>query len=282
MALSNLQTRILSAVLLIPLAVFVLWYGSWLAVIALSIIAAIAAWEWGNIIHKTPTYTLSKTILIVSSAAISLLWGGSFLIPSYENLFIKTIFAILTLSLIFFLFYKNSHKSDYITGLFVVVLTSMSLIFIRFFDGNNKEGFWLLFYLFLLTWAMDSGAYFCGRFLKGPKLAPKISPNKTWSGFIGGLFCVLLLSITVSIILKNTILKASYDDFAIFIVVSLLVAALGHGGDLAESAFKRKFNVKDSSQIIPGHGGVLDRLDSLAVSSWVVALMLFALIATYL
>ncbi len=280
MALSNLQTRILSAVILIPLAVFVLWYGSWLAVFAVSIVAAIAAWEWGNIIQKTPSYTLPKVILIVSSLAISFLWGSSFLISSYESLFIKLILAILTLSLLFFLFYKNSHKSYYITGLLVVALTSISLIYIRFFDASL--GLFLLFYLFLLTWAMDSGAYFCGRFFKGPKLAPKISPNKTWSGFIGGLFFVLLLSIAISVILKNSVLKASYDDFSVFAVISLLVAALGHGGDLAESAFKRKFNVKDSSQIIPGHGGVLDRLDSLAVSSWVVALILFAVITAYL
>ncbi len=282
MALSNLQTRILSAVILIPLAVFVLWYGSWLAVFAVSIVAAIAAWEWGNIIQKTPSYTLPKVLLIVSSLAISFLWGSSFLIISYESLFIKLILVILALNLLFFLFYKNSHKSYYITGLLAVALTSISLIYIRFFDGSNKEGFWPLFYLFLLTWAMDSGAYFCGRFFKGPKLAPKISPNKTWSGFIGGLFFVLLLSIAISIILKNTVLKASYDDFSVFVVVGLLVAAFGHGGDLAESAFKRKFNVKDSSQIIPGHGGVLDRLDSLAVSSWVVALILFAVITAYL
>lgn len=113
---------------------------------------------------------------------------------------------------------------------------------------------------------MDSGAYFVGRALKGPKLAPNISPNKTWSGFFGGLLFALMATVIIMLfqIIGYTLLLP---------IISLVIAAVSHMGDLGESFFKRQFNVKDSSHIIPGHGGVLDRLDSLAVSSWMLALI---------
>ncbi len=267
---ANLISRIISAFILIPMAIFVLWVGGVVAVLALTLVAIIAAWEWGNIVNKQAKYYGPKIILTFSSGIVSLLWGLSFVLLSYGQWFTDIVLVILILSLLFFITYKDPHKVYYISGLLTIALTSISLAYIRFADPiDDKSGFWLVLFLFCITWAMDIGAYFFGCFFKGPKLAPKISPNKTWSGFGGGLFTVFLLMLAFRFFwdVKNM-------RFEFYILISVMLAAFGHMGDLAESAFKRRFNVKDSSQIIPGHGGVLDRLDSLAVSSWLFALII--------
>jgi phosphatidate cytidylyltransferase len=114
--------------------------------------------------------------------------------------------------------------------------------------------------LLLATWASDSAAYFTGRRLGGPKLAPRISPNKTWSGTIGGLVGALIVAALSCLFLKGTV---TFNYAGLFIII----VAVGQVGDLLESAVKRYFNLKDSSNIIPGHGGILDRMDSLLLSS---------------
>ena len=114
--------------------------------------------------------------------------------------------------------------------------------------------------LLLATWASDSAAYFTGRTFGGPKLAPRISPNKTWSGTIGGLVGALIVAALSCFLIKG---KVTFNYVGLFIVI----VAMGQLGDLLESAIKRYFKIKDSSNIIPGHGGLLDRMDSLLLSS---------------
>ena len=123
--------------------------------------------------------------------------------------------------------------------------------------------------LFLIVWATDTGALVFGKLIGGPKLAPAISPGKTWAGTIGGAVCAALVF-------------GCYIAFFGFPVIFALLFALGlsvvaQGGDLFESFIKRRFCVKDSSSLIPGHGGVLDRLDSTFAASVVLALLVFGL-----
>lgn len=114
-----------------------------------------------------------------------------------------------------------------------------------------------VFFLFVLIWSSDSFAYFTGKFFGKHKMAPKISPKKTWEGFAGGVFFTIILGYFIEMYYPE--LRGNY------IIVGLLVSVFGPLGDLVESQLKRSFGVKDSGNIIPGHGGILDRLDSFII-----------------
>ncbi|MFZ3576639.1 phosphatidate cytidylyltransferase [Virgibacillus sp. DJP39] len=124
-------------------------------------------------------------------------------------------------------------------------------------DGKELVGLMNIFYVLLVIWATDSGAYFFGRAIGKKKLWPMISPNKTIEGALGG----ILISIIVGVIYH--IVTPFPHSLVIVIAVTILVSIFGQIGDLVESAFKRHYGVKDSGDILPGHGGMLDRLDSL-------------------
>ncbi|MFC3267025.1 phosphatidate cytidylyltransferase, partial [Camelimonas abortus] len=120
-----------------------------------------------------------------------------------------------------------------------------------------------LLWMFAVVWATDIGAYFAGKTFGGPKLWPAVSPGKTWSGFFGGALCGCLAGVLVLAV------WAGWSGAGWIALASLVASVAGQGGDLAESALKRRAGVKDSARIIPGHGGVLDRLDAF----WAVCLL---------
>ncbi len=134
-------------------------------------------------------------------------------------------------------------------GLFYILIPIYSVIKIRMIDSN------ILFWMFAVIWATDIFAFFAGRSLGGPKIAPDISPNKTWSGLAGGVIASILIGLLSSFMFQGGIL--------FFLVASIFLSLLEQASDLLESKFKRLFGVKDSGNIIPGHGGVLDRLDGM-------------------
>lgn len=140
--------------------------------------------------------------------------------------------------------------------------------------GNDEAGFLLVIWLFAIVWGTDVAAYFVGRAVGGPKLWPRVSPKKTWSGFVGGLSAATLLACGVALGLGKPagMLDWSLATIAVF---ALLVSIASQGGDLIESAIKRRFDVKDSSHLIPGHGGLMDRLDGFWAACLVVAGLLF-------
>ena len=150
-----------------------------------------------------------------------------------------------------------------IVGLFYIGLPCLALLSLR---ANPLYGQEILFWLLSIVWAADTGAYIFGRLIGGLKLAPVISPNKTWSGFLGG---IILASITGSLMALILKLEATI----IMLTFSAFVGALSQAGDLVESWFKRYFKVKDTGSIIPGHGGLLDRVDGLLLAATVISII---------
>ena len=134
-------------------------------------------------------------------------------------------------------------------GFFYILIPVYSVIKIRFYDVD------ILFWMFAVIWATDIFAFFAGRSLGGAKLAPAISPNKTWSGLAGGVIASALIGFMSSFMFSGGVL--------FFVFISICLSLLEQASDLLESKFKRIFGVKDSGNIIPGHGGVLDRLDGM-------------------
>ncbi len=144
-----------------------------------------------------------------------------------------------------------------IFGFIYIGLSSYSLIELRF---QSELGFETVLWVFLLVWAADSGAYAAGRSVGGPKLAPKISPNKTVSGLIGGVCAAGMVGFAGTLVLE-------LENVIPLTLLSACLGGLSQGGDLLESWVKRRFNKKDAGSIIPGHGGVLDRVDGLLAAS---------------
>ncbi len=126
--------------------------------------------------------------------------------------------------------------------------------------GEAVGGISLILWLFATVWFTDIAAYFAGRFFGGPKLWPAVSPKKTWSGAIGGLLAGLIGGVVIVLLFGKPPLFAAWSIFGIALY-TMLASAASQAGDLAESAMKRAFDVKDSSHLIPGHGGLMDRLD---------------------
>ncbi len=178
-------------------------------------------------------------------------------IALYAILYSKSIFLLLAIAIAILMtaewldIIKNAQdqKKWRLIGFFYVLIPIYSVIKIRLYDAD------ILFWMFAVIWATDIFAFFAGRTLGGPKLAPKISPNKTWSGLAGGLFASMMIGMMSSFMFSGGVL--------FFIFISAMLALIEQISDLLESKFKRIFGVKDSGNLIPGHGGVLDRLDGM-------------------
>ncbi len=248
----DLAIRTLSGVAMIAVAVAALWFGGiafWLlAVVAVLFMMA----EWSDLHGATPRHKrLAQYALSVPLALMAPAW---LLLVTHD---------FFTLGLIagaaFFVVIVTSRPA---MGLGVVYcgLPALALVVLR----RQEDGIMLTFWALALVWACDIGAYFAGRSIGGPKLAPTVSPNKTWAGLGGGVVAAGLFGW-----LLHT--QAGLDWR--LAAASPLLAVLAQAGDLYESALKRRAGVKDSGNVLPGHGGVLDRLDGLVPVAPVAALL---------
>lgn len=157
----------------------------------------------------------------------------------------------------------SANRKWQLIGVLYIIAPMISLIYLR----STEQGLVLVFYLFFLVWATDIGAYMFGIMLGGPKIAPNISPAKRWSGALGGLLMAVLIS---TIFVAFNLLPSKS-----FIYASVVLSILGQVGDFLESYFKRLFSIKDSGSLIPGHGGILDRADSIITTAPVLALLIY-------
>lgn len=246
-SLSNLNQRLLTAAVLIAVFLAVLFYAPpllWAAFVLLFL--AGGAWEWAGLAKwpvaaKVP-YAIATLVLAVLVDTAG--WSGNML-PYLPAL----LFWILVVPL----WLKNAWPAPKgpaaaLIGWFVLLPTYLALILLR------EQGAQLLLAAICIAIVADSAAYFTGRAFGRHKLAPSISPGKTWEGVLGGATGVLLFGLLLT--------PPETVDRALFLLAMLLLFALSVLGDLFESWIKRQAGVKDSSQLLPGHGGVLDRIDS--------------------
>ena len=280
-----LKQRIITALILAPAAVSAIFYLpiSYFAGLLMAIIA-IGAWEWARFMGLVNTIQRLGYV-VMTSALIALLW---FMLPVDETWLVISgiqheITSMLWLSTIWWLFaaflmfsYPKSSpfwaKNKFIIALFgwlTLVPTWLAFMVLRTNDYmlDEFQGAQLLMYLFMLVWSADVGAYFVGKSLGKHKLMPNVSPGKTIEGFLGGVVCAGILTVIVGISLQW-----SSDKFMTALLVTLLITSISVLGDLTESMFKRQAGVKDSGSILPGHGGILDRIDSLTATAPVFAL----------
>lgn len=270
-AQSNLVTRILSALVLIPIVGAAIWLGRpWFDGLVI-LFAALMIWEWTRIVSgrgaDAPAidWSLPGTVPIVLVVAV-LLEARLPADPAATAVPFWLVLggAVATATLLAVLFHRQ-RALWFGVGILYVVIPSLALLWLRD-DAATGLGIETLAWILALVIATDTGAYAAGRSIGGPKLAPRISPSKTWAGLIGGMVAAASVGFVFALWLDTTSIWK-------LMILSAGLAVIEQAGDLFESAFKRRFGVKDSSHIIPGHGGVLDRVDGLLTVSVAVALL---------
>lgn len=256
-----LKLRILSALVLIPIVLWALfvWPLPWFAAFVGMFILA-GAWEWSALAGLRSPVMRWLYFGVIGICGILL-----FLDPSWIRPLLVLAVAFWVWALIELLVYRQvsggflaSFPGRLLSGVLVLVPTWVAIVALR----QQSHGEWLTLFLFLLIWGADTGAYFAGHRFGRHKLAPTVSPGKTWEGVAGGLLLVLVLA-------SATALYAPWTEreVAIWLGASLLTALVSVLGDLFESRIKRVAGVKDSGQLIPGHGGVLDRIDAMTAGA---------------
>jgi phosphatidate cytidylyltransferase len=244
---SDLATRSAIGAALAAIAIGVLWLGGVVLWALLTIVAVIALIEWARLVkaHRARLGIGLIVLLVGMSYALPMLWGTDR----------STLALLLIASMLMALFPKAAGTA---VGVGYIGTAAISIFFLR----QQPLGFALALWALAIVWATDIGAFFAGRAIGGPKLAPTISPNKTWAGLIGGMVSAAVVGAVIARL-------GHLPTRALWFAPLLAVAA--QLGDLAESGMKRRVGLKDSGSILPGHGGLLDRIDGMLPVAIIVA-----------
>lgn len=277
--------RIITALLLAPAAIWAIFYLSLtnFAVVIL-VVMAIGAWEWGPLMG----FANKRRRLAFVGVSVSLIGALWYMLPIEQlwqapKLLLSQVNIVLWLAVAWWLLsagltflyprcskFWSSHRS--VRGVFgwlTLVPTWLAFMVLRSSDYeiDSYHGAQLLMFLFLMVWSADIGAYFVGKSIGKRKLMPNVSPGKTLEGFLGG-----VLFACIMVLLAGYFIGWNMEQFSVVIPVTILITTISVLGDLNESMFKRQAGVKDSGSILPGHGGVLDRIDSLTATAPIYAL----------
>jgi phosphatidate cytidylyltransferase len=250
---TELMLRIASALVLAPLAVGTAFVGGWPFDVFWSLAAIGVFWEWSTLVAGKE----HRSVVMVGAAAVGLasvlaanecLWGAAVVIA---------LGPIGTAPLA-----PPQRRGWVAGGVPYAAAIGVAPIALR---ADSEGGLAAMLLLFAIVWSTDIAAYFVGRLIGGPKLLPRVSPKKTWSGALGGLAAAMLAAILLAKL-------AGLAPIALAGIAAIL-SCLAQAGDLFESLLKRKFGAKDSSHLIPGHGGLMDRLDGFVFAAAVAAMI---------
>jgi phosphatidate cytidylyltransferase len=251
--------RVASAVVLVPAGLFVVSEGGWWIIGATGLCAVLASGEWTRMAARIPNTALRMLLMLVmAGGAMATVWFGA------QKLEFVGLVALVTAGLAAGVAQLGKGSaSSMALGAVYVCLPFGAFVWIR---EMAPDGRLTLFAVMAIVWATDIAAYFAGRGFGGPLLSPKDSPNKTWTGAIGAVVCAALAG--------GAVARLFAGDFAHWLMASVVLSIVAQAGDLLESRFKRLYGVKDTSGLVPGHGGVLDRLDALMMATVFAALVI--------
>ena len=253
--MSNLQLRVISSVVLIVAVLAVTWFGGVAFRILSAAIAGAMFYEWCAMSRSAAGPVGASRHQLVAAALLGVVLLA--LILGYSAAGVLVLLALSVLASL--LDCKIGGQGSWArAGLGYAGLSGVSLAWLR--DGD-QAGLLAILFLFAVVWATDIAAYFVGRSLGGPKLAPSISPGKTQSGAIGGAIGGVVAGVALAAC-------AGLGNLPLLAVVAFLLSIVSQVGDLFESWVKRRHGVKDSGSLIPGHGGVMDRVDGLVAAAF--------------
>ena len=251
-----LKQRVITALVLLPLVVLLVWKSpNWLLALVAGVMLLVGSWEWSMLSGENTSLLKSSNTALVA-ALLYLLW-----LSRHDGLILWVV-ALAAISwwlfAIFWVFWwrKQFHRRiKFFCGLLTLIPAWLALVTLH----ASQHGVIKLLYLLTLIWAADIGAYIAGKVFGKHKLALEVSPGKTWEGVAGGTIAILILSL-----LGAWLVLPEFGSM--LILICLLTGWLSIVGDLSESLFKRQAGIKDSGRVFPGHGGVLDRIDSLTAA----------------
>lgn len=237
---SNLFMRVVAALVLAPLTIAIAWIGGWPWICLVTAAGALLYAEWLMIVGA------SRNRLIIAAGLSALVIAGILMMTGRTDFAV----AVLAVGTVLAAILASGQRLWVAGGMVYAAAAVVASILVRL-DAN--AGFLALMFVLLIVWVTDIGGYFAGRGIGGPKLWPRVSPKKTWAGAIGG----LVLSLAVAAVFA----LLGFGRMLPLLLLGTVLSVVSQLGDLFESAVKRRFGVKDSSHIIPGHGGLMDRLD---------------------
>jgi phosphatidate cytidylyltransferase len=251
---SNLKLRLVSGIAFAALAFALTYAGPIPFAVLVLVCAMVISWEWGRLVRGV-AFDLGFFVHAGAVAAGIVLAAAGYAALGLAALVIA---AIILVPL-----YMGRGARLSALGVFYVGLPAIALLWMR---GDEPYGFTAVLFIFAVVWGSDTAAYAAGRTIGGPKLWPRVSPNKTWAGFIGALAAGAASGAIFAALVTDA-------DAVRLILLGTGLAAVAQAGDLAESALKRLFHLKDASDLIPGHGGFMDRMDSLVAAATAAALL---------
>lgn len=276
-----LKQRVFSAIVMVALVLVALFLLSPLPfTLALAAVIILGMWEWAQFagikrpVSRALVAFMSFALLLLPIiAATNQIQATHFLTDETTPLMLV---GCLWWFFAFFLVvtypksasvWANAVSTKFIFGFCTLIPFFIGTLALRFYQYhvNEYQGLYLLLYVFLLVWGADIGAYFVGRAIGKHKLAPKVSPGKSWEGAIGGVLSSALIAVLFLHFSPGGVFGRELP-LVPFVLLSALTVAVSILGDLSESMFKRQVGIKDSSNLIPGHGGILDRIDSLTAA----------------
>ncbi len=262
---SELALRIVSALVLVPLAVGVAYFGGWVFTAFWGIAAFTVLWEWTTLVagsdRRAILMTGGASVLLAVLLAGAVAYGSNDDIHEVRLLAAVTVLAMGMLAVTALA--SREQRAWIAAGVPYAGLLGLAPIVLR---SDAQYGFLAIVFLFAIVWATDILAYFVGRAVGGPKLAPQVSPKKTWSGAIGGVAAAIAAAMALA-------LAAGLANMVALALLAVVLSIVAQAGDLFESTLKRRFGAKDSSQLIPGHGGLMDRLDGFLTAAVAAALI---------
>ncbi|MGR6980856.1 phosphatidate cytidylyltransferase [Testudinibacter sp. P27/CKL/0425] len=276
-----LKQRILSAAVLLLFVILALvWFSPYAFALTVAAIVVLGVWEWCQFArHKNDVWRWLITAL-AACALFLVIFSARYQINAGVILTANSSWLLLAallwwaVAFVLVLGYPDSAKYwqrpkllQLIFGFFTLIPFLLALLALRLYNYIQEpyEGLWLLLYVLVLVWSTDTSAYFCGKAFGKHKLAAQVSPGKTWQGAIGGSVVALIIGV-LFVQLSPTDFVLRGFSLPLLLAISFGTIAISILGDLTESMFKRQAGIKDSSQLIPGHGGVLDRIDSLTAA----------------
>ena len=253
----TLFLRVVSAVVLVTVAVGATWFGAPAFDIFVALFAMAMIWEWAGMcgirLNSLTGWLLGLGVLFVILFAA---------LERYEGTVIAGLASMLLLAGLG----GRREKRWAVAGVLYLGIPCLALVSLR---QHPESGLVYVLALFVIVWANDIGGYVFGRMIGGARLAPKISPNKTWAGVVGGLGCGIAAAAAMATVTGGM-------PVVLTALLALVIGAASQAGDLFESWMKRRFEVKDSGRLIPGHGGVLDRVDGLLAAAPLAAILTVA------
>lgn len=249
----DLAARLVSAIVFAAVAIGFAWAGQKPFAVLVLAVVLVMSWEWGRIVRGTER-DLSLLVHGTAVAAATVLTALGY---AAMGLAVVVIGAIIVLPLEF-----GARPLISAAGVLYTGLPAVALLWIR---GDEPMGFLAVLFILIVVWTTDTAAFIAGRAIGGPRLAPRISPNKTWAGLAGGIVASALASVVFGLATGLPVAKLTLSG--------LLMGLVAQGGDLMESALKRACGVKDASNLIPGHGGFMDRMDGVVAAAIAAALV---------